>query len=92
MDLPFPYYFGHAMIALFIMATTGYVAESALFGFICGAGAYTVREIKDYYSAKGRERVSFGQTRFDWPGFLAPVLSTLTLYLFYLGGHYYGWF
>jgi hypothetical protein len=44
-------------------------------GALAGGGFYTVREIMDWWGPKGDGRVLEGLTRFDWPGFLWPVIS-----------------
>ena len=81
MQCPLPhYYYCHAVIASAIMLVVSIFLGPTV-GFIAGAGFYAVREVHDFLSPKGAERVSQGLPRFDWPGFIWPVGVTAALWV-----------
>lgn len=68
-----PYWLRHIVIALAIMAVTGWIFGAGI-GALIAAGFYLGHELRDLFV-----RHKHGD-RFDWPGLLAPWCAVALAY------------
>ena len=69
-----PYWLRHIIIAVVIMAVTGWIFGAGI-GALIAAGFYLGHELDDLY------RLHKNGNRFDWKGLLAPWAAVLVAYL-----------